>query len=121
MQKHLSLLGLLHLLLGALGLLAALIVFVTLVGAGMLSVDAQALVISGTIGIVVAGFLAVVSLPSLIAGLGLMARKPWSRLLTLVVSVFQLFNFPFGTALAIYSFWVLTKSEVVAMLEQRAY
>ena len=41
------------------------------------------------------------------AGYGLLQREPWARLLTLVLSFLALFNFPLGTALGIYSLWVL--------------
>ncbi len=121
MQRHVSLLGLLHLILGCFGLLVALVVFVALVGGGILSGEAGAFFVTTTLGTIIGLFLTVISLPSVIAGLGLMARKSWARPLTLVVSVFHLFNIPFGTALAVYSFWVLLKDETVALLESRAY
>ena len=47
------------------------------------------------------------------AGWGLLQREPWARMLTLIVAFISLFNVPFGTALGIYSLWVLlpTQSE----------
>lgn len=116
MQRHLSLLGLLHLGMGALGLLAAVIVLIALVGGGLLSGEPQAMFITSTVGFIIACIVAVLALPSVAAGLGLMARKSWARPLTLVISVFHLFNIPFGTALAIYGFWVLTKNETATLL-----
>jgi hypothetical protein len=116
MNRHLSLLGLLHLVIGCFGMVAALIVFVALVGGGIFSGEAGAFLVTTTLGTVLGVFLAALSLPSLIAAFGLMGRKEWARPLTLVVSVFHLFNIPFGTALAIYSFWVLTRPEAVEML-----
>jgi hypothetical protein len=41
------------------------------------------------------------------AGWGLLQREPWARLLTLVLAFVSLFNVPFGTALGIYTLWVL--------------
>lgn len=41
------------------------------------------------------------------AGWGLMQREPWARTLTIVLSFLALLNIPFGTALGIYSLWVL--------------
>jgi len=41
------------------------------------------------------------------AGWGLLQRESWARMLTLVLSFFALFHVPFGTALGIYSLWVL--------------
>lgn len=46
-----------------------------------------------------------------IAGWGLLQREPWARLLTLVVGFIALFNIPFGTALGIYTFWVLLPAQ----------
>lgn len=43
----------------------------------------------------------------IIAGVGVLQRAPWSRVLTIVVAILSLISFPFGTALGIYSLWVL--------------
>jgi hypothetical protein len=47
----------------------------------------------------------------LIAGWGLLERAPWARTLALVVGVLSLVHIPFGTALGIYTLWVLGPSE----------
>lgn len=49
----------------------------------------------------------VIALPSIIAGVGLLRYRSWGRGLTLVLSFLRLLEFPFGTATAFYSFWVL--------------
>jgi hypothetical protein len=41
------------------------------------------------------------------AGWGLLQRERWARTLTLVLSFLALLNIPLGTALGIYSLWVL--------------
>lgn len=48
-----------------------------------------------------------------IAGWGLLQREPWARLLTLILAFLSLINVPFGTALGVYTLWVLlpTQSE----------
>jgi hypothetical protein len=40
-------------------------------------------------------------------GLGLMQRKPWGRTLAIILGALALFHPPFGTALGIYTLWVL--------------
>ena len=40
-------------------------------------------------------------------GFSLLQRKPWGRTLAIVVSILALFRFPLGTALGIYTLWVL--------------
>ena len=47
------------------------------------------------------------SVPSIAAGVGLLRYRSWGRVLTIVLSILRLIEFPFGTATAIYSFWVL--------------
>jgi len=41
------------------------------------------------------------------AGWGLIKREPWARVVALVLSFISLFNIPFGTAIGVYSMWVL--------------
>jgi len=44
---------------------------------------------------------------SFLVGFSLMARKPWGRVLAIVVAVLSLLKIPVGTALGIYTLWVL--------------
>jgi hypothetical protein len=50
---------------------------------------------------------------NLLAGWGLLDRQPWARTLAIVLACFNLLHMPFGTALGIYTLWVLlpAKSE----------
>lgn len=45
------------------------------------------------------------------AGVGLLQYRDWARTLAIIVSVFLIFHFPIGTAIAIYAFWVLFSKE----------
>lgn len=42
-----------------------------------------------------------------IAGRGLMHYDAWARVITLVLAFISLFNIPFGTAIGVYTLWVL--------------
>ncbi len=46
-----------------------------------------------------------------IAGWGLLHREPWGRVLALVLGFISLFNIPFGTAIGIYTLWVLLPAQ----------
>jgi len=46
-----------------------------------------------------------------IAGWGLLQRDEWARVVTLVVGFISLFNVPIGTALGIYTLWVLLPAQ----------
>ena len=48
---------------------------------------------------------------SIIAGWGLLQREPWGRTLALVVGFISLFNIPIGTALGVYTLWVLLPAQ----------
>jgi ABC-type anion transport system duplicated permease subunit len=52
------------------------------------------------------------------AGYGLLQRETWARVLTIVLSCLALFIFPLGTALGIYSLWVLLPSESAREYEE---
>lgn len=47
---------------------------------------------------------------ALMAGWGLLERQPWARMLAIVLACFNLLHVPFGTALGIYTLWVLLPS-----------
>jgi zinc-ribbon domain len=44
-------------------------------------------------------------------GWGLLQRQPWARMGAIVFSVINLFEVPFGTALGIYTLWVLLPAQ----------
>ena len=119
MDRHVTILGALYIAYSAMGLLAAMIVFISVAGGGLLSGDMDAIAITATVGALIGGFLTLVSLPGLIGGIGLINRKPWSRVLTLVISFLNLLAIPFGTAVGIYGIWVLTKQESAQLMQSR--
>jgi predicted nucleic acid-binding Zn ribbon protein len=45
------------------------------------------------------------------AGWGLLRREPWARILALIVGFLALLNLPLGTALGIYTLWVLLPAQ----------
>ena len=47
------------------------------------------------------------ALAGFLAGYGLLQRESWARMLALILGFISLFNIPFGTALGIYTLWVL--------------
>ena len=59
-----------------------------------------------------------------VAGWGLLQREPWARVLAVVLAFISLFNVPFGTAVGVYTMWVLlpgrSQQEYDALAESRA-
>lgn len=126
MVTHVKLAGILHIVLGGMGMLAGIVILAVfgsiagIVGFSDRSSDsAVAIPILGLIGTFVFFLLLVLSLPSVIAGFGLLAFRPWARILTIVLSVLHLLNFPFGTALGVYSLWALMAPETAALFQDR--
>ncbi len=114
MDKHITVLGWLYIILGAFGIVAGLIVFMAVVGGGLISGDRTAIAITSLVGSAVGGVLFVLSVPGVIAGAGLLAYRPWARILALVLGILNLMNFPLGTALGVYTMWVLLQDETDA-------
>ena len=56
---------------------------------------------------VIATITVAVTALALLVGYGLLTRKPWGRTLAIVIAILSLFRFPVGTALGIYTLWVL--------------
>jgi len=45
------------------------------------------------------------------AGAGLLTHQPWARMLAIIFGAFSLIDIPFGTAIGIYTLWVLLPAE----------
>ena len=60
---------------------------------------------------VIAVFILAKAAVGFIAGWGLLQREPWARIIALVLSFISLFNVPFGTAIGVYTMWVLLPSQ----------
>ena len=117
MQTHVKVVGALFIVLSALGILLAVGVGAIFGMAGMAGAAADsedaalAIPILGITGGLVTLFLLVLSLPGLATGIGLLMFKPWARILGIVLSALQLLGFPVGTAIGIYSLWVLLNKD----------
>jgi hypothetical protein len=111
---HVKVLGVAYIALSTFGIVAALFISMIvgtasgIVGASADAGDAAiALPIIGLTGMMLVIFLLLISLPGLIAGIGLLRFKPWARILGIVVAVLNLIHIPFGTIVGIYALWVL--------------
>jgi hypothetical protein len=118
MESHVKTLGILHIVFACFGILLAmglLLLFggiAGILGASDYSRDARiSIPILGAIGAFIFFFLLAISLPGLIAGIGLIQFRPWARVLTIVLSVLDLIHVPFGTALGVYGLWVLLSQD----------
>jgi hypothetical protein len=123
MKSHVNLLGILQLTWGGMGLL---------LGASLLLLAAGAVAIARTtpdpltagftalLFVVFATALALGGWANAWAGRALRQHRAPGRTGALVLAVMNLFVLPFGTALAIYTFWVLLHNDVRALFEAAA-
>jgi hypothetical protein len=116
MKKHIELLGVLHILYGGLIFLVGVVCVVILSGIGWLSRDPTAMSVLGIVGFFVALVLTILSIPGIITGIGLLKMKSWARILGIIIGCLDLVNIPFGTALGIYTLWVLLNDESIKLL-----
>jgi len=111
MKDHIKIIAWLYIVMGVLGILAALVAFAVIVGGGLISGDQTAIRITTIVALVIGGFVVLISVPGILAGIGLLSFKPWARILAIVLALLDLPGFPVGTVLGIYSLWVLLDSE----------
>lgn len=117
MQKHVTAVAALQIGLSVIGLLIGLFLLFLLGTIAAFADDPEAKFILPTIGIIIGGGFIVLSVAGIIGGIGLLKHRNWARILILVLSVFDLFNIPIGTAVAVYTFWVLINDETVALFD----
>ena len=55
------------------------------------------------------------SVPEVIAGIGLLKRRSWARILAIILAIPDLIQIPIGTAIGIYALWVLLNSETAQL------
>ncbi len=120
MEKHVTAVASLQIGLSILSILMGTFIFFILSGTGFLTHDSEARFILTTIGTGIAIFFFIIALPGLIGGIGLFKRQEWARILVLITSALHLLNFPVGTALGIYSIWVLVQDETIDLFRTKA-
>lgn len=52
-----------------------------------------------------------VSIPTLIAGTGLLTRQRWAPVFALIMGCLKLFSFPIGTAIGVYAIWIYAEDQ----------
>ena len=122
MHTHVKVVAVLYIALGALNLLAALLIGLgmglagTIIGMSGDPDAAVALPIIGVTGTAVVVFLLLLSLPMIFTGIGLLRHREWARIAGIVIAALAIFHFPFGTAIGIYGLWVLLNNETSRLM-----
>lgn len=74
---------------------------------GIFSGDLGTMITSPLAAVIIVLVVGILGVPSLLIGWGLLNRRGWARVLALVVGALNFFSFPLGTALCVFTFWVL--------------
>jgi len=120
MEKHINIVAALQIGFSILGIIIGIFLFTLLFLIGEFIEVAEAQTVLTIIAKVVLIFIIILSIPGIIAGIGLLKRKEWARILTLILSVIDLINVPVGTAVGVYSIWTLVQPEVISEFKQTA-
>ena len=115
---HLNLLGIFWLGMGAMHLVPAVIMVWLALAAPTFPPNLPAPAVA--VFFVLGGFFSVITIVSIVTGVSLLTREPWGRMLAIVFGGLNLANIPFGTALGIYTLWVMVPEESEREFEQMA-
>lgn len=122
MRPHVNLLGLLQLAWGGMGLLLSASLLLLAAGAAAIAYSASrtgtdtfTAMVTSLLFVMFAVALALGGWANAWIGRGLRQHRPAARTGALAISVVNLFVLPFGTGLAIYTYWVLLHNEVRAL------
>ena len=118
MEKHINIVASLRIGFSILGILIGVLFFTVLYFIGDLVDDEEAELVLTIIANVLVVMIIILSIPGIIAGIGLFKRKEWARILTLILSVLDLVNIPIGTAIGVYSIWALVQQETVELFKK---
>ena len=116
MDKHITLVGAFNLAIGIMGILGVIIgsaMMATVVNYIEEPEAAMIAVLAVSLGFF---YLAISSIAQIICAVGLLKRRSWSRVPMIVVSAVKLLDIPLGTALGIYTIWVLIQDETKTIL-----
>jgi hypothetical protein len=115
MRDHIRILGWCFIVYSAIIVLVGMGIGSIVMFGGALSGDHEAIIITSAVGSAIACFLIVISLPGMLAGIGLLKLRPWGRIVAIIVGVLHILSFPLGTALGVYTLWVLLNVETEAL------
>lgn len=131
MEAHITVVAALNIIFGFIRLLIAAFLFVIITGAGLISGDPTAMQVTGIVGSALSLLVSLTAIPTIVGGFGLLKRKPWARILIIILAILDLLTIPLslmagphllwkmvGIALAVYTLWVLFNKESIQIIRQ---
>jgi mannitol-specific phosphotransferase system IIBC component len=120
MKKHVTVVGVIHIAFGVLGLIGALTVFFALHFArGFVNNEEIPNMVLSMLAVSLPLLIGFISTLGLVGGIGLLVYKSWARYLVIIVAALGCLNIPIGTLKGVYSLWVLLQDETVRLFEKK--
>ncbi|MDZ7739265.1 MAG: hypothetical protein U5K32_09445 [Bacteroidales bacterium] len=119
MRKHVSLVAGLHIGFAVLGLVVALIIFLSINFAqSFVQGEDIAETVLFAVKIIIPSLIALISIFSIVGGIGILSYREWARILLIVVSAINCLNVPIGTAKGVYSMWALLQDDTIKLFRE---
>ncbi|KPJ52104.1 hypothetical protein AMJ39_08650 [candidate division TA06 bacterium DG_24] len=123
MEQHVKVVAVLDLVVGGIQLLSTVLAafILMLMGSGLFFYcedEVPPLLALVPLLVLLVSWLLVTGCAWIIAGIGLLRLRPWSRVLQIVLAILSLLWFPLGTAFGIYCLWVTLSAEGAALFSR---
>jgi hypothetical protein len=118
MKQHITLIAALNIGFGVIRLLIGLVILGILSTAGLIAGEPSAVAIITLVGTIIVIFFSIKSIPEILGGIGLLKRKQWARIMIIIIGCIDIIEFPIGTAIGIYTLWVLLNEETVEIFNK---
>lgn len=119
MRKHVSLVAGLHIGFAVLGLVGALVIFLSINFAqSFVQGEDIAETVLYAVKVIIPSLVALISIFSIVGGIGLLSYHEWARVLLIVVSAINCLNVPIGTAKGVYSMWALLQDDTIKLFRE---
>ncbi len=115
MEGHVKALGVIYIVIGIGAALLGLFLFGVITAGGVISGDRTAMLATGIVGTALGAFFLILSLPSFIAGVGLLKFRNWARVLAIILGALHLLGFPIGTAIGVYTLYILLNDQTTPL------
>jgi len=123
LDRHLRTLGILWIIAGGLFVIPGLILMTisSIVRVAIPATETVGRFVAPLVLSVIGGSLFLVAAGGILVGWGLMKLQPWARMAAIVLGIVSLLHPPFGTALGIYTLWVLLSDQGGAEYDRLAH
>lgn len=118
-KTHQKILGAIFIAYGVINLLGGITLLATLNIVNLFVDEPEVIQVVAVFSRLLGGILVATSLPAIVAGIGSLQEKKWSRNLGLVVGIIYLLFIPIGTVIGIYTIWL--NSQTVIREKQPVY